>query len=92
MRGDGVRAHCIYQPRNENGETGARATVLPRSAVRAWHGRRGPCQKEDAIREGRRAVELLPVTKESIAGSLLSGNIWLLIYAWTERRISPSSS
>ena len=27
--------------------------------------------KEDAIREGRRAVELLPVTKDSIDGALL---------------------
>jgi serine/threonine-protein kinase len=38
--------------------------------------------KEDAIREGRRAVELLPVTKESIAGSLLVQYL-ALIYAWT---------
>ncbi len=27
--------------------------------------------KEDAIREGRRAVELLPVTKDAIVGPLL---------------------
>ena len=38
--------------------------------------------KEAAIREGRRAVELLPVTKESIAGSLLVQYL-ALIYAWT---------
>jgi TolB-like protein/class 3 adenylate cyclase/Flp pilus assembly protein TadD len=38
--------------------------------------------KEDAIREGRRAVELLPVTKDSIIGSLLVQNL-ALIYAWT---------
>ena len=38
--------------------------------------------KEDAIREGRRAVELLPVTKDSISGSLLVQNL-ALIYAWT---------
>jgi TolB-like protein/class 3 adenylate cyclase/Tfp pilus assembly protein PilF len=38
--------------------------------------------KEDAIREGRRAVELLPVTKESIGGSLLIQYL-ALIYAWT---------
>jgi TolB-like protein/class 3 adenylate cyclase/Flp pilus assembly protein TadD len=38
--------------------------------------------KDDAIREGRRAVELLPVTKESIAGSLLVQYL-ALIYAWT---------
>jgi TolB-like protein/Tfp pilus assembly protein PilF len=38
--------------------------------------------KEDAIREGRRAVELLPVTKDSIIGALLVQNL-ALIYAWT---------
>jgi TolB-like protein/Flp pilus assembly protein TadD len=38
--------------------------------------------KEDAIREGRRAVELLPVTKDSIISPLLVQNL-ALIYAWT---------
>jgi TolB-like protein/class 3 adenylate cyclase/Tfp pilus assembly protein PilF len=38
--------------------------------------------KDDAIREGRRAVELLPVTKDAIAGALLVQNL-ALIYAWT---------
>ena len=38
--------------------------------------------KEDAIREGRRAVELLPVTKDSIIGAQLVQNL-ALIYAWT---------
>jgi tetratricopeptide (TPR) repeat protein len=38
--------------------------------------------KEDAIREGRRAVELLPVTKDAIIGSRLVQYL-ALIYAWT---------
>jgi serine/threonine-protein kinase len=38
--------------------------------------------KEDAIREGRRAVEVLPVTKDSIIGAMLLKNL-ALIYAWT---------
>ena len=38
--------------------------------------------KEDAIRQGRRAVELLPVTKDAITGPLLVQNL-ALIYAWT---------
>jgi len=38
--------------------------------------------KEDAIREGRRAVELLPVTKNSIVGALLVKYL-ALIYAWS---------
>jgi serine/threonine-protein kinase len=38
--------------------------------------------KEDAIREGRRAVEVLPVTKDAIIGAQLAQNL-ALIYAWT---------
>jgi len=38
--------------------------------------------KEDAIREGRHAVELLPVTKDAIMGPL-SVKYLALIYAWT---------
>ena len=37
--------------------------------------------KEDAIREGRRAVELSPVTKDSIVGPLLVEDL-ALIYTW----------
>jgi serine/threonine-protein kinase len=39
-------------------------------------------RKEDAIREGRRAVELLPVMKDVMTGSELLRNL-ALIYAWT---------
>jgi serine/threonine-protein kinase len=39
-------------------------------------------RKEDAIREGRRAVELLPVTKDVMTGSELLRNL-AIIYAWT---------
>jgi serine/threonine-protein kinase len=38
--------------------------------------------KEDAIREGRRAVELMPVSKNSIEGPLLIKYL-ALTYAWT---------
>ena len=37
--------------------------------------------KEDALREGRRAVELLPVTKDAMAGAELLTNL-AIIYAW----------
>ena len=37
--------------------------------------------KADAIREGRRAVELLPVTKDAVIGAQLVQNL-ALIYAW----------
>ena len=39
-------------------------------------------RKEDALREGRRAVELLPVTKDVMTGSELLRNL-AIIYAWT---------
>jgi TolB-like protein/tRNA A-37 threonylcarbamoyl transferase component Bud32 len=38
--------------------------------------------KEDAIREGERAVELMPVSKSAIEGPLLIKNL-AIIYAWT---------
>jgi TolB-like protein/class 3 adenylate cyclase/Flp pilus assembly protein TadD len=39
-------------------------------------------RKDDAIREGRRAVELVPVSKDVIDGADLSVNL-AVIYAWT---------
>jgi TolB-like protein/class 3 adenylate cyclase/Tfp pilus assembly protein PilF len=38
-------------------------------------------RKEDALREGRRAVELLPVEKDSVNGPLLLDGL-AMIYAW----------
>jgi tetratricopeptide (TPR) repeat protein len=38
--------------------------------------------KEDAIREGERAVQLMPVSKNAVAGALLVQNL-AVIYAWT---------
>jgi TolB-like protein/Tfp pilus assembly protein PilF len=39
-------------------------------------------RKQDAIREGRRSVELLPVTKDAMTGPELQRNL-AIIYAWT---------
>jgi TolB-like protein/Tfp pilus assembly protein PilF len=39
-------------------------------------------RKDEAIREGRRAVELLPVTRDAITGALLLEHL-AVIYAWT---------
>src|SRR5438105_2033511 len=41
--------------------------------------------REDAIREGRRAVELLSVTKDAMAGRAVLTNL-AIIYAWTGER------
>src|SRR2546430_1238919 len=42
----------------------------------------GLCRKDDAIQEGRRAVELVPVSKDVIDGADLILNL-ALIYTWT---------
>ena len=41
--------------------------------------------KEDALREGRRAVELLPITKDAMAGAELLTNL-AIIYAWVGKK------
>jgi TolB-like protein/Flp pilus assembly protein TadD len=42
-------------------------------------------RKEDAIREGRRAAEILPVTKDAMAGAAVLTNL-AVIYAWVEEK------
>jgi TolB-like protein/Tfp pilus assembly protein PilF len=42
-------------------------------------------RKEDAIREARRAVDLLPIAKDSVNGPALVANL-ALVYAWTSER------
>ncbi len=41
--------------------------------------------KQDAIREGRRAVELIPVSKSAIDGAMLMEYL-AVIYAWTDEK------
>ena len=42
-------------------------------------------RKEDALREGRRACELLPISKDAIDGVALAANL-AQIYTWTGER------
>ena len=42
-------------------------------------------RKEEALREGRRAVGLMPITKDPVDGPASCGNL-ALIYAWTGER------
>ncbi len=44
-------------------------------------------RKEEAIREGRRACELLPISKDAIDGAILAVNL-AQIYAWTGEKDS----
>jgi tetratricopeptide (TPR) repeat protein len=48
-------------------------------------------RKEDALREGRRAVELTPPSKDSINGPLIMG-FFAVTCAWVGEKISRSSS
>ena len=83
MRGDKVTAHAAFSSTRDEAAKLVREQpayaeafcVLGMADAVLGH-------KEDAIREGRRAVELLPVTKDSITGSFLL-QFLALIYAWT---------
>ena len=83
MRGDAVAARTAFtSAHNEMAKLVRAQPSYPEALCALAMTDAALGHKEDAIREGRRAVELLPVTKESIAGSLLVQYL-ALIYAWT---------
>jgi TolB-like protein/Flp pilus assembly protein TadD len=83
LRGDKAAAHAAFSKAREEIATLVREQpaypegLCALGMVDAALGR-----KENAIREGRRAVELLPVAKDAIIGPLLMQNL-ALIYTWT---------
>jgi TolB-like protein/Tfp pilus assembly protein PilF len=83
VRGDAVAARTAFtNARNEMAKLVREQPSYPEALCALGMADAVLGHKEEAIREGRRAVELLPVTKESIAGSLLVQYL-ALIYAWT---------
>jgi serine/threonine protein kinase/cytochrome c-type biogenesis protein CcmH/NrfG len=82
-RGDAVAARAAFESARVEAETTVREqpdygpNLCVLGMIDAALGR-----KEDAIREGRRAVELLPVAKDSIAGAGIMKYLGI-IYAWT---------
>ena len=83
MRGDKAAAHAAFtSTRAEAAKLVAEQPDYPEGLCVLGMADAALGQKDDAIREGRRAVELLPVTKDSIVGALLVKNL-ALIYAWT---------
>jgi tetratricopeptide (TPR) repeat protein len=83
LRGDRAAAHAAFtSTRAEAAKLVAEQPDYPEGLCVLGMADAALGHKEDAIREGRRAVELLPVTKDSIAGALLVQNL-ALIYAWT---------
>jgi tetratricopeptide (TPR) repeat protein len=83
MRGDKAAAHAAFT----NTRTEAAKLVIGRRDYAEAHCVLGMAEaalghKDEAIREGRRALELLPVTKDAIIGPKLVQYL-SLIYAWT---------
>jgi TolB-like protein/class 3 adenylate cyclase/Flp pilus assembly protein TadD len=83
LRGDKAAAHAAFTSmRAEAAKLVAEQPEYPEGLCVLGVADAALGNKEDAIREGRRAVELLPITKDSIVGALLVQNL-ALIYAWT---------
>src|SRR5438105_107000 len=83
MRGDKVAARAAFsRARNEMAKLVREQPAYAEGVCGLGMADAALGNKEDAIREGRRAVELLPVTKDAIIGPLLVQNL-ALIYAWT---------
>src|SRR5436853_7196480 len=83
MRGDKVAARAAFSSaRNEMAKLVREQPAYAEALCALGMADAALGNKEDAIREGRRAVELLPVTKDAIIGPLLVQNL-ALIYAWT---------
>jgi TolB-like protein/class 3 adenylate cyclase/Flp pilus assembly protein TadD len=83
MRGDKAAAHTAFTSmRSEAAKLVAEQPDYPEGLCVLGMADALLGNKDDAIRQGRRAVELLPVTKDAIIGPLLVQNL-ALIYAWT---------
>jgi TolB-like protein/Tfp pilus assembly protein PilF len=83
MRGDTVAARAAFtRARNEAAKLVADQPDYAEAICVLGMADAALDHKEEAIREGRRAVELLPVTKDAIIGAQLVRNL-ALIYAWT---------
>src|SRR5512132_187815 len=83
MRGDKAAAHAAFTSmRTEAAKLVAEQPEYPEGLCVLGVADAALGHKEDAIREGRRAVELLPVTKDALMGARLV-EFLALIYAWT---------
>jgi TolB-like protein/class 3 adenylate cyclase/Tfp pilus assembly protein PilF len=83
MRGDNAAAHAAFtSARNEAAKLVAEQPDYPEGLCVLGMADAALGNKDDAVREGRRAVELMPVGKDVIRGPLLIEYL-ALIYAWT---------
>ena len=85
-RGDKEKALAAFSAAREREETllGAKAKDPPYLARVATLDA-GLGKKEDAISEARRAVELMPIAKDSVNGPTFVADL-ALVYAWTGER------
>jgi TolB-like protein len=83
LRGDKEAAHTAFiNARAEGGRLVAEQPDYPEGRCVLGMADAALGNKEEAIREGRRAIELMPITKSAIEGPLLIQYL-ALIYAWT---------
>jgi TolB-like protein/class 3 adenylate cyclase/Tfp pilus assembly protein PilF len=83
MKGDKAAAHAAFiTARNEVAKLIADQPDYAEALCVLGMAEAALGNKEDAIREGRRAAELVPVSKNAIEGSLLIKYL-AVIYAWT---------
>jgi TolB-like protein/class 3 adenylate cyclase/Tfp pilus assembly protein PilF len=83
MKGDKAAAHASFtDARNEAAKLMENQADYPEALCVLGMADAALGHKEEAIREGRRAVELLPVGKNAIEGPLLLKYL-ALIYTWT---------
>jgi TolB-like protein/class 3 adenylate cyclase/Flp pilus assembly protein TadD len=83
LRGDKAAAHAAFTSmRTEAARLVAEQPDYPEGLCVLGVADAALGHKDDAIREGRRAVELLPVTKDALMGARLL-EFLALIYAWT---------
>jgi tetratricopeptide (TPR) repeat protein len=76
------RRRCLYQRASEAAKLVAEQPDYPEGLCVLGMADAALGHKDEAIREGRRAVELMPVSKDAIRGPLLIQYL-AVIYAWT---------
>jgi hypothetical protein len=83
MRGDKAAAHAAFtSTRAEAAKLVAEQPDYPEGLCVLGLADAALGHNDDAIREGRRAIELMPISKSAIEGPLLIQYL-ALIYAWT---------
>ena len=93
MRGDKAAAHAAFTTaRSEAAKLIANQPDYAEALCVLGMADAALGNKEDAIREGRRAAELVPVSKDAIERRVVDPNTWLSFMRGRARRILPSNS